>query len=294
MPGPGLLSAAVALNVLTLNVWGLPAIGFLVPSPMRAERMTAICEVLREQAALPALEGWDVILLQEVWTAEDRTTLKNCGYTHSVDLENTQRALDSGLMILSRFPLREGKKLVFSEQASGDQAVSTGEAFTTKSALIAEVELAADQHVLVANTHLTSFYTRDEANDAFLVTRRVQWRQLVQWTLQNRRTQAGSPQPVILGGDFNFGPGFAQWREMDSSLGTWSQAPGAEAACTICPPNLMHSENEGKVDHLVGLSGLSAVSGQTEFTGTFTIPRPASFQAPYSDHFGYSTVFRLD
>ena len=296
MLGSGLLATALTLKVLTLNVWGLPDVGFLVPSPLRTERMAAICQTLKAEAALPIGQKWEVILLQEAWDAADRATLKNCGYAYSADLEDPLRPLDSGLMILSVYPISNSKRLTYSNQASGDDALSTGESFAQKSALIVQVQVpGAIAPIWIANTHMISFYNlgtvADAANDVFLDTRRRQWKQYLSWT-----ADMSEGKPLILGGDFNFGPGSPQWQEMDSSFGgptLWSQMPAGDQTCTLCPPNLMHDHNEGKVDHLIGRNGVTAIEGQTEFTGTFPLPTDPTFSVPYTDHLGLSTVFKI-
>lgn len=80
MHAPGLLN----LLVMTFNIWGLPKIGHLVPSPLRAARVAAICEELVKGRA-------DIVLLQEVWVNQDRLRLKNCGYGYSADRDESFR-----------------------------------------------------------------------------------------------------------------------------------------------------------------------------------------------------------
>src|SRR5262245_41735337 len=125
------MAAARELEVVTLNVWGLPDFPFRKLSPHRSERIEAIREELFRQSAHP--EGLDVVLLQEAWLRRDRELLKNSGYPYSVDLEDRLKPLDSGLLILSRHPVVGGSsaRLKYSEGGFLRKGFSDGEFFAS-------------------------------------------------------------------------------------------------------------------------------------------------------------------
>jgi endonuclease/exonuclease/phosphatase family metal-dependent hydrolase len=276
MPASRLLSAAL-IHVLSLNIWGVPDVGYRVTSPFLPERMAGICSELKK--AHDAQAGWDVVLIQEAWTPEERNTLKNCGYPYEADLEDSSRVIDSGLMILSRYPLKDVERLTYPAFADGLDDITDGEAFAHKSALRATVEDPAGPY-RVADSHLISIYGEP---DRYLEIRRAQMRSFVEWSQENLGTM-----PLILGGDLNFGPGTPEWPELKSLLAGFGQAPGAEAACTVCPPNVMHDHNEGKYDHLFGSPGLAAVEGGITLTKPIQV---GGVPINLSDHFGWETTF---
>lgn len=269
---------AILLHVLTLNIWGLPDVGFHVLAPLRSERVTAICESLKDESRRE--NGWQIILLQEAWLAEDRKKLKACGYRYSVDLEDPSRLLDSGLLILSRYPIGKSARLIFSAPPTAD--FQDGESFARKGAIIASVQHPAGP-IWIANTHLISQYS--QTHDTYFETRKRQFLSFYKWA-----TDTVGNEPLILGGDFNFGPGNELWTILEETLLGFSEAAESKLNCTICPPNTMHKENEGKVDHLFASSPFKAVAGSQAFTSPVPI---SDFSIHVSDHFGWQTTFEV-
>ena len=272
------------LHILTLNVWALPDLGFHVVCPFRGERIAQICVELKAQSAKP--DSWDVVLLQEAWLSEDREALKHCGYPYSVDLDNHAKVIDSGTMILSRYPLEEAARLTYSALSGNTQLNLDGEAMARKSAIIARVMRPDTGPYWVSTTHLISTY--DEKNDKYAEARKTQFTSWIDWAQKKAGTE-----PLVLGGDLNFGPGMPLWDEIPQLLSTFKQSAGADQACTLCPPNVMHVSNEGKVDHIFGSAQLKPVSGGIRFDQPTVLATPG-LKLPVSDHFGWETVFQLE
>jgi len=262
----------ILLSVVTFNFWGLPDLGFQVLSPLRNERREALCEALKKSK-------WDVVLLQEVWVKEDRVALKKCGYDHALDLDDGKLPIDSGLLTLSRYPITHQDRLTYL-QPKQTEISSDGESLVRKSANIIRIKLP-ETNVWVAQTHLVSVY--DEKNDTYEKQRSQQLHSFVKWA----KARAGV-EPLVLGGDLNITPEQPLWREVETLLEGYTQAPEAKNACTICPPNPLHDTNEGKPDHLFGSPMAKAVSGET------ALDKPFEKSIPYSDHFGWQTTFSIE
>lgn len=260
------------LQVLTFNIWGVPDVGFQVVSPLREERIAAICERLREG-------DWDVVLLQEAWIAKDRRSLEKCGYKYIVDMDNARMAIDSGLMILSKHPVQEKDRLTYPTSTS----LSTdGEDLARKSAIIAKIQLP-DGPVWVANTHLVSNY--DKKNDKYLGRRRRQLEAFAAWA----KRKAGS-EPLVVGGDLNIDLKDPLWKDVGEQFKGFVEAPESAKACTLCPPNTMHRENEGKVDHLLASPGSEAKQGAVAMEKLLDHD---GLKISLSDHLGWGTTFAL-
>ncbi len=277
MSAAGLLSSVL---VLTFNIWGLPDVGFLVLSPLRTQRVALLCERLKQS---PQEHNWGIVLLQEVWTKQDRTLLKECGYPHFADKEESSRPLDSGLLILSQWPLEQVDRLIFSAKPDEKSAVENGELFARKSALIARVIHPILGPFWVSNTHLVASY--NDSSDGYIEIRRRQFREYVLWSQDHAQKE-----PLILGGDFNFGPHSVLWDEILGLLPDFMQAPEASTACTVCPPNFMHSGKSKKLDHLLGSPRWVVTAGSVVMDGTITI---SGLFTNYSDHFGWESQFGL-
>jgi len=176
----------VRLRVLSWNVWGLPAV-----SPNLEERIRAL------PAAMAALAP-DVILLQEVWEAEDGVSLARDlgrrGYPYTEHLVRTPGG-KTGLFIASRqkLSLAEFRPFTIGRMPHSlwhlDWMASKGIA-----RWVVETELG---EVALAGTHLQAQYETD-TYDAERLS------QAVEVGLMNRREP---DRPLILAGDFNSDPG---------------------------------------------------------------------------------------
>jgi len=290
MAASGMLALVPVLQILSLNIWGLPDAGFRVLSPLREERVALICEELKRGS-------WDVVLLQEAWVTKDRETLRYCGYPHFLDLDDPTLVSDSGLIILSRYPLERGERLQYGNSADPGSVFTDGEAFARKSALVARVN-HPDGAFWVGNTHLISFYEQESANDQstdrYYPARVQQLRNFATWTLA--KAHAAS-EPLIIGGDLNFprlpSRETRNWINESGLEGVFSfplMPSRAEENCTICPPNRMHKFNEGRVDYLLAGPGFRALDSSQAMKAEFE-PEPGFF-FNLSDHYGWQARFQ--
>lgn len=290
---PGFLQiktwAAVGLNLLTLNMWGLPDRGFVRLSFARHERMGVLCEELKAQAAKP--EGYDIVLLQEMWMEEDRLRLRDCGYRYVADEEEVGADLDSGLITLSRLPITAVDRVIYRHQGNPRTVTKDGEALVRKSVLFARVQSEKMGDVWVANTHLVAVH--DMQNDYYESLRVQQFSELAAAV----RAKQKSSIAMIIGGDMNSGPGYRIWANFQKWFQDFSESsngtlrPG-EVQCTKCPPNSFSTLDEGKLDHLLSLT----VGAHALYPVASTRTAETTFQARgrdihVSDHFGWATRF---
>lgn len=268
------------VRALTFNVWGLPAEWL---APRRAERMRALCRTLARHGR--RRDGWDVVLLQEVWLHGDRAALARCGYRHVADADDG--SLESGLLILSRWPMSRVARHTFAENGSWRHP-ATGEVLVDKGALAARVAHPR-RPFWVVNTHLVANYAHD-GGPSFTEQRRRQFEEVA--TLARAHLDDA---PVIVGGDFNFGPrgpAFERiWDVLARLLPGFRAAPGADEHCTACPPNPACARAIGKLDHLFGSSGLVPRRGALALHEAIAAGDDPPLQL--SDHFGWQTEFEI-
>lgn len=269
---------SLLLTIVTLNLWGLPDLGFRVLAPLREERVAKVCEILRTQ--YDKSDGWDVVLLQEVWVLEDRDKLAKCGFPHVVDMENRRVPLDSGLLVLSRFPVQDKRRLTY-PAPGGIPTSSDGEDIANKSAIAARLSHPSGRFFWIANTHLISVY--DYEKDVYAERRRQQLRAFARWAIR-----LADKEPLIVGGDLNIRPQDMLWKDVTDAFKGFVEAPEAVKACTICPPNTNHRVNEGKVDHLLASAPATARDGKVAFDELLEVE---DVKVSLSDHFGWATWF---
>lgn len=178
----------MGIRVVTLNVWALPA-GL---ARHERERMAAIAE------ALPGLRP-DLIAFQEIWTQESLATLAEGARQAGLDSiwhpERTRGG--SGLMIASRFPLRD---LHFEAYEAGGfpERLRHLDYWGGKGFVAATVD-TPEGPIRFANTHLHAKYANIGEVDDYLGTRTAQ---LIQFAAGMERE---SGLPLIAAGDFNIG-----------------------------------------------------------------------------------------
>ncbi len=204
------------LSILTYNVKGLPwpaAIG-------RDDALSAIGErlsLMRERGVQP-----HIVLLQEAFTKDAEAIGALAGYKYAVRGPSTRAHLsspplgqqfaeeaqwskgetsdpvvNSGLVILSDFPIERTKTLAFP-----DGACAGFDCLATKGAVIAWVDVPGfDAPLAIANTHLNSrrstHVSRRRADEAFA------WQSAAISNFIQSEVQPG--EPIIFGGDFNAG-----------------------------------------------------------------------------------------
>lgn len=175
----------MSLRVLTLNVWALP-FGL---ARHTSERMAAIA------ARLVALDA-DVVALQEVWTPSARETLLRAGRQsgHVHVWHRPQRFGGSGLLLLSRRPLRSAEFVAYSA-AGLPQRVQHADYWGGKGFVVAEIDTPTGPVVLVS-THLHAGYVEPGLTDEYVGVRTAQIVELA-------RHLADIEAPVVLVGDLN-------------------------------------------------------------------------------------------
>ncbi|MGE4231756.1 MAG: endonuclease/exonuclease/phosphatase family protein [Bacteriovoracia bacterium] len=258
-----------SISVLTINVWGLPNFFIKKQALSKNERINQICKILK--ASSPDELGWDVIFLQEVWELSDRRKLADCGYSHTADLDYMD--FDSGVMILSRYPIEEDsiERLEFSENGFFSRLFKDGEFLTHKSAIIAKIVHPKFGPIWFANTHLVSAY---ESEDIYISQRKKQFQKFVDWAQE----KSGS-EPLILGGDLNTGPGKKDWKDYIDKTSKFSQAEYSPAICTY---EAETANMPCKLDHLFSSKHFESLSASLEHR----------FRN-ISDHLGWQTRFLL-
>lgn len=325
-----------SLKFLTYNVWDLGG----VRGDYTTERLTEICRRFSESAADEA-DGWDVVFVQELWPEARGDIFNDCGYEFVADVEDydnqplfavavifealgLKTKMDTGLRTLSRFPIVETKRLTYSVGGYFNRFLIDGEYGIRKSAMAAKIIHPKWGPVWTVNTHLVSAY-RDEM---YIAHRGIQLQELSDW-IKSELTDA----PVILGGDFNFGPKMTEFATLKSYdpkfwegllpvlFSGYTQAPNADDACTYCA-----SENvfvaarspyagDHKIDHLFVSPSFAVGEGAVVMDERFPVQPKKSFfervsdfligeaiaagpgdKAPMvntSDHFGWESTVRL-
>jgi hypothetical protein len=274
----GALSAS-EFKVVTLNVYRKPEIG---ADFFGTERMNKICEVLKNEEH-PDNNGWDIVLIQEAWTVGSRKILKNCGYPHIVDIgigrwragwgvrhrrggirprpgrHGREPNLESGLLILSKFPIKKSLRYKFKNEGQLSRVFRDGESAAAKSIDLAQVELSDLKKVF------------DE------------------WV---------GNEPLVFGGDLNAGEHPSakdlSWVTLPKLFPGFEQAPHDEIAVSISSPSNYfkkgHKEG-GKLDHIFASPHFDIYHGKLAFEKTFISSKGEKLN--YSDHYGWESTVIL-
>jgi len=195
------------IKALTYNVWNLGSAG----GHYTEQRLRAICGKFKEAAVDP--NGWGVIFIQELWPQSHRNALKNCGYKYVAHVENyTARynnlilwgigllygdTIDTGMRILSKYPLGKPKRHTYSENGYFFDAIEDGDWLAAKSAMAVPMYIPGAKTVWLVNTHLVS----TNSSNNYHKQRQIQLRELSIFVDKVARDE-----PVIMGGDFNLSP----------------------------------------------------------------------------------------
>jgi endonuclease/exonuclease/phosphatase family metal-dependent hydrolase len=284
--------AADQIKVLTYNVWGLgldfSCFGSVDLTCNIQERMPRICELLKKG-------DWDVVFLQEIWRSKDRALMKDCGYPYSADLDEfgPLNRPDSGVMILSRFPIQQQQRLKYPRNGS-IRWIKDGEYASSKSGLFAEIQFRNKRSIWLANTHFVSSY----AHEKYEAQRREQFELFV-----DRAMRLSNGAPLIIGGDFNFSPkGGPTYEplvdELDRYLpGFFSFVPVGGFQCTSCPDNRWNKDGgAGQIDYLFGSGHFKPITGGIRFRDereAYYYSASEKGDRALSDHYGWETVFEI-
>ena len=195
-------AAGPRLRVLTLNT-------FLRPVPVNHHGIHGDAKWERliplvAQLLLPH----DVLALQEVWAFRRQllSMLRAAGFAHIVLPQPAAHGalIDSGLVIASRFPITEARRVLFRGGASGCKPAGA-DRHASKGVLYAAVAAPNGQRYHVFNTHLQATYTR-EPSAAEAAALRCQLAALVRFV----DAHAPGGEAAIVAGDFNMPPHWAR------------------------------------------------------------------------------------
>ncbi|XP_030372724.1 putative neutral sphingomyelinase [Scaptodrosophila lebanonensis] len=175
------------LNILTLNVWGIPYV-----SSDRALRIEAICKELSSGK-------YDIVSLQEVWSQKDSEALQEktasaLPYSHYFH----SGVMGAGLLVLSKYPILG--TLFHAWSVNGYfHRVQHADWFGGKGVGLCRI-LVGDQIVHLYNAHLHAEYDND--NDEYKTHRVIQAFDTAQFIEATR----GNAVLQILAGDLNTQP----------------------------------------------------------------------------------------
>uniref|UniRef100_A0A8C8S2U3 Sphingomyelin phosphodiesterase 2 n=1 Tax=Pelusios castaneus TaxID=367368 RepID=A0A8C8S2U3_9SAUR len=269
------LDPPLQLRVFDLNCW---AIRYM--SKLRQERIGLIGDMLSQ-------EGFDLALLQEVWSERDYCELKQklvACYPHSHYFKSG--VIGSGLCVFSRYPILD--TFLYQYSLNGyPYMLQHGDWFCGKAVGLLVMKIRGILfHVYV--THLHAEYCREK--DAYLPHRVVQAWELAQFI---QHTSKGAD-VVLLGGDLNMHPKdvgirlLRGWTGLRDAFADTEHFEGCEDGCTLVPANCFTSKEELqpfplgiRIDYILykGLSHFVKCDNLVTTTGT----APGK-SIPYSDH----------
>lgn len=173
------------IKVINWNTYLLPKIA---KSTSQDERAKLMAEYL-----LTSEEDFDIITLQEVFTGNGYETFtkllkEKYPYHTGSPVRKWYKPVNSGLLILSKYPIREQSFYMFSGMAHADQ-------FSSKGALAITVELEKDLFVHVATTHLQA-----QQGQKYELIRESEYKYIKDEVINNFKLDE---LPLILTGDFN-------------------------------------------------------------------------------------------
>ncbi|XP_075299043.1 sphingomyelin phosphodiesterase 2 isoform X1 [Opisthocomus hoazin] len=264
------------LRVFDLNCW---AIRYL--SKRRQERVRLIGDVLRR-------EGFDLVLLQEVWSEQDYSDLKaKLGGCYPFSHYFRSGVIGSGLCVFSRFPILD--TLLYQYSLNGyPYMLQHGDWFCGKSVGLVVIKISG----IVFNvyvTHLHAEYCREK--DAYLPHRLVQAWELAQFI----RHTSKAADVVLLGGDLNMHPEdvgirlLRGWTGLRDAFAEATRFEGCEDGCTLVPNNCFAVKTELlpfplgiRIDYIL-YKAVSSFTVKCEELKTTTGTAPG-MDIPFSDH----------
>ncbi|XP_006276956.1 sphingomyelin phosphodiesterase 2 [Alligator mississippiensis] len=264
------------LRVFDLNCW---AIRYL--SKLRQERVQMIADTLSQ-------EGYDLVLLQEVWSETDYRTLKqrlSACYPSSHYFRSG--VIGSGLCVFSKYPILD--TFLYQYSLNGyPYMLQHGDWFCGKSVglLVLKIqEIVFNIYV----THLHAEYCREK--DAYLPHRVVQAWELGQFIQHTSK----AADVVLLGGDLNMHPEdvgirlLRGWTGLRDSFTDAERFEGCEDGCTLVPDNYFTNKKELqpfplgiRIDYIL-YKGQSNFAVKCDRLVTTTGKAPGK-SIPYSDH----------
>ncbi|NWU51563.1 NSMA phosphodiesterase, partial [Dromas ardeola] len=266
------------LRVFDLNCW---AIRYL--SKRRQERVQLIGDTLRR-------EGFDLVLLQEVWSEQDYSDLKvKLGGCYPFSHYFRSGVIGSGLCVFSRFPILD--TLLYQYSLNGyPYMLQHGDWFCGKSVgLVPAWGCQHHGHFAPPSCQLHAEYCREK--DAYLPHRLVQAWELAQFI----RHTSKAADVVLLGGDLNMHPEDAGirllrgWTGLRDAFAEATRFEGCEDGCTLVPNNCFTVKSELlpfplgiRIDYIL-YKAVSSFTVKCEELKTTTGTAPG-MDIPFSDH----------
>ncbi|NXY63996.1 NSMA phosphodiesterase, partial [Callaeas wilsoni] len=262
------------LRIFDLNCW---AIRYL--SKRRQERVRLIGDTLRR-------EGFDLVLLQEVWSEQDYSDLKvKLAGCYPFSHYFRSGVIGSGLCVFSRFPILD--TLLYQYSLNGyPYMLQHGDWFCGKSV---GVSMGLRAPLLSLSLQLHAEYCREK--DAYLPHRLVQAWELAQFI----RHTSKAADVVLLGGDLNMHPedvGIRLLRGCTGLRDAFAEATrfeGCKNGCTLVPDNCFADKSELlpfplgiRIDYIL-YKATSSFTVKCEELKTTTGPAPG-MDIPFSDH----------
>ncbi|NXE83445.1 NSMA phosphodiesterase, partial [Cochlearius cochlearius] len=265
------------LRVFDLNCW---AIRYL--SKRRQERVRLIGDTLRQ-------EGFDLVLLQEVWSEQDYSDLKvKLGGCYPFSHYFRSGVIGSGLCVFSRFPILD--TLLYQYSLNGyPYMLQHGDWFCGKSVGLGRCWHGGHNHFAPGSCQLHAEYCREK--DAYLPHRLVQAWELAQFI----RHTSKAADVVLLGGDLNMHPEdvgirlLRGWTGLRDAFTEATRFEGCEDGCTLVPNNCFTVKTELlpfplgiRIDYVL-YKAVSSFTVKCEELKTTTGTAPG-MDIPFSDH----------
>jgi endonuclease/exonuclease/phosphatase family metal-dependent hydrolase len=233
---------------------------------------------------------WDVILFSEVFDDDVRNDLVqalNKDFPHSSGILGSEQGIeeDSGVLILSKWPIEGRKELLFEETCAGSDCMAD------KGVLYTRINKHGKRYHLFA-THLDAGHDADD--------RAARWSQLIMAKNFVKAQNIPASEPVIVGGDLNIDRYAApqQYQDMLTILGATS--PQYSGLPYSADPRINDLSEEGPSEHLDYLLVLSDHKQPEAYPNEVILIRSAAGWKEFgfektmydlSDHFGVQGVF---
>ena len=307
--------ASSQLRVLTLNVWD----GWFAFGDYTDQRFEKICDRFKEAHA-DGEAGWDVIFLQEIWPVKKRKhAFENCGYPYSGQVDRDYDditkfymilagiilgdKIDTGLKMISRYPLDNFKRHTYSVNGSGwvFHALRDGQYLASKSLMLADLHHPTMGKILLGNTHLISNLVN--LDRTYHEERAIQLREMAGFFKKN---WDHSYQAAVVGGDINMDPetggpydfpGYS-WHDIipEAFAPLYHATDGLGYSFHPAKNSLIKGDSSHNVmiDHLFASPSLSLQYSGIAMDESIQIEDEGNYlNIFYSDHFGVEAHFQL-
>jgi endonuclease/exonuclease/phosphatase family metal-dependent hydrolase len=297
---------AGGLSVMTYNVKGLPWPAAWGRGPALAAIGNSLAD-MRERQTQP-----QVVLLQEAFTDDAKAIARQAGYRHiaigpqqapAADAaplgesfaaaarwdrgELSESLLDSGLVILSDYPIVQRRNFAFPQGACAGF-----DCLAAKGVMIAWIAVPdGPQPIAIINTHLNSRHAAHVASER--ADQAYVWQ--VDATRRFVSENVDPDTPVIFGGDFNGGVAPRRLSALAQPMLDASEQDGLSTALTLRGiPDPMRDEVthilKRNKDKLLSRNGSGITLAPRHVSVPFGIRSPT---APLSDHAGFVIEYAM-